>query len=73
MLSIPRMWNLERNISGFELESILIIIFCGLIVIEKEKGGSQKWKVKKRCYILSIFLTSSPGREKIHNSAGSED
>ena len=35
LLSIPEMWNLERNISGFEPECILIIMFCGLMDIEK--------------------------------------
>jgi len=28
LLSIPKMWNLERNISEFGAETILIIISC---------------------------------------------
>jgi hypothetical protein len=41
MLSIPQMWNLERNISGFEAERYLIIISCGLRDIEKKRVGLQ--------------------------------
>jgi hypothetical protein len=41
MLSIPEMQNLESNISGFETESILIIISSGLKDIEKREGGLQ--------------------------------
>jgi hypothetical protein len=41
LLSIPKMQNLERNISGFEPESILIIISSGLTDIEKREGGLQ--------------------------------
>jgi hypothetical protein len=37
MLSIPQIWNLERNISEFGPESILIIISFGLEDTEKEK------------------------------------
>jgi hypothetical protein len=40
-LSIPKMWNLERNIAEFEPESILIIISCSLKHIEKREGGLQ--------------------------------
>jgi hypothetical protein len=40
-LSIPKMQNLERNILGFEPESILIIISSGLTDIEKREGGLQ--------------------------------
>ena len=39
LLLIPRMWNLARNIAGFEPESVLIIISWGLMVIEKGKDG----------------------------------
>ena len=39
MLSIPQMWNLERNISEFAPESILIIISRGLKDIEKKNDG----------------------------------
>jgi hypothetical protein len=35
------MWNLERNISGFEPESVLIIISCGLKDTEKGGDGLQ--------------------------------
>jgi len=41
LLSIPRMWNLERNILGFEPESILIIISCSLKHIEKRGNEIQ--------------------------------
>jgi len=33
--------NLDRNIRGFEPESILIIISCGLMDIEKREEGLQ--------------------------------
>jgi len=39
VLSIPQMWNVERNIMVFELECILIIIACGLEYIEKRGNG----------------------------------
>jgi hypothetical protein len=35
------MWNLERNIREFEVESILIIMFSGLMDIEKREDGLQ--------------------------------
>ena len=41
LLSILTMQNLERNISEFESESILIIISCGLKHIEKGKDSLQ--------------------------------
>ena len=41
LLSIPGMWNLERNITGFEPESVLIIISCGLKDTEKGGDGLQ--------------------------------
>jgi hypothetical protein len=40
-LSIPNMWNLARKGRGFGLESILIIISCGFMHIEKRGGGLQ--------------------------------
>jgi len=33
------MWNVERNISEFGAESMLIIISCGLMDIEKRGDG----------------------------------
>jgi len=41
LLSIPKMQNLARKRSGFEPESILIIISCGLMHIEKRGNGLQ--------------------------------
>jgi len=41
LLSIPKMWNLERNIWGFGSESILIIISCSSKHIEKRWDGLQ--------------------------------
>ena len=41
LLSIPNMWNLERNIMGFEPKRILIIISCGLKDTEKGGDGLQ--------------------------------
>ena len=41
MLSIPKMWNLERNIREFEPKSILTIISCNLMDIEKRYDESQ--------------------------------
>jgi len=41
LLSIPQMWNMERKGAEFEPESILIIISCSLMYIEKGKNGSQ--------------------------------
>ena len=35
MLSILIIQNLERTITGFELRSVLIIISCGLMDVEK--------------------------------------
>jgi hypothetical protein len=35
LLSIPKMQNLARKGSEFEPEGILIIMFCGLMDIEK--------------------------------------
>ena len=41
MLSIPKLWNLARNISEFEPESIFIIISYGLMDFEKGKDSLQ--------------------------------
>jgi len=41
MLLILIIQNLDRNILGFEPESILIIISCGLMDIEKREEGLQ--------------------------------
>ena len=41
LLSIPQMWNLERNIPGYGPKSILIIISHRLKHIEKRAGGLQ--------------------------------
>ena len=41
VLSTPQVWDLERNISGFELESMLIIMFGGLMDSEKREDGLQ--------------------------------
>ena len=41
LLSIPQMWNLVRKGWVFEPESILIIISCGLVDIEKREAGLQ--------------------------------
>ena len=40
-LSILEMQNLERNIMRVEPKSILIIISCGLMDIEKREDGLQ--------------------------------
>jgi len=40
-LSIPRMWNLARNILGFGAESILIILSCCFTNIEKRGNEIQ--------------------------------
>jgi hypothetical protein len=37
LLSIPQIWNLERNIGGFESESILIIMSCSIALRYIEK------------------------------------
>ena len=41
LLSIPEMWNLERNIMGVGPENVLIIIAHHLKNIEKKSGGLQ--------------------------------
>jgi hypothetical protein len=56
LLSIPKMQNLERNISKFEPESVLIIISCGLKPIEKRGNGLQVIHIANRAsYLLSLI------------------
>jgi hypothetical protein len=56
MLSIPQMWNLARNISGYGPKSILIIISHRLKHIEKKEVGLQVVYTCKKLDIVSLRL-----------------
>ena len=56
MLSIPKIWNLERNIREFEPKSIFIIIPCGLMDIEKREDGFTGYTHERELELVSISM-----------------
>ena len=60
------MWNLERNIRGFEPESVLIIISYSLMDIEKRGDGCRLHAlhgigISCISYLLRKSIKSDPG------------
>ena len=57
LLSILQMWNLERTSSEFDPESVLSIISCGLMAIEKREDGLQAKRTAK-CLDRHLYSSS---------------
>ena len=73
LLLILQIWNLERNISGFEPESAFIIISCGLVDIERREDGLRvihsAWSMYQSSYPSSFALARATLASDVRSSA----
>jgi hypothetical protein len=55
MISVPQMWNLARKGLEFEPRRVLIIMFCGLMDIEKRNNSLHVTRTVQAGYMLGLF------------------